>query len=92
MPPLICSICLYVLPRPDLGEDATAETEMVTVINGQATCVRHAGIVAGGEHSIMLLAAVRMESRGEFTQLGPYQDWRGRQQDAAEADTDGHPQ
>lgn len=38
----ICSVCLFVRPRPGLDEDSLAETELLTVVNIQDR-QRHGG-------------------------------------------------
>jgi len=76
MSELICSVCLYVSPRP--GADR-AELELLTIIDGQMVCVRHAPC-ARGDHHHTILGGVHLESNGEMTSLSAYQDWRARQQ------------
>lgn len=76
MPEFCCLVCLYVQPRPGLDEDARAETEVLTVIDGDLVCVRHVGCASGEGRHRTLLNAVAMESDGEFTSLDAYQDWR----------------
>lgn len=83
MTEFVCNVCLYVRTRPGLDADAVAETELLTMINGQMVCVRHAPFVAGN-HIAMLTSAVRFESNGEFDSLSEYQDWRHKQDRAAE--------
>jgi hypothetical protein len=72
---LICSACLYVRPRPgaDLGE-----TDLLTVIDGQLLCVRHAGCHSTSHHGV-IMAAVHMEANGEIKHLSDYQNWRSEQ-------------
>jgi hypothetical protein len=80
---LICSVCLYVQSRPDIDEDSHGELETLTVINGQMVCIRHASC-ANESHHATLMAGVHLESRGEFTSLSAYQDWRHKQQGTEE--------
>ena len=85
MPEIICSVCLYVRPRPGLSEDDLADTTLLTVINGQMVCVRHAGCASETHHST-LMSGVHLESQGEFTSLSAYQDWHYKQRREQESE------
>lgn len=69
-----CSVCLYVRPNPGVDE---AELTLLTVINGQMVCLRHAGCATDSHHST-ILAGVHLESDGTMTGLSEYQDSRDR--------------
>jgi hypothetical protein len=85
---LICSACLYVQPRHDLDDDERAWTEVLTVINGQMVCVRHAAAAGGGDHHNVLRTAVHIETGGdEHITLGQYQEqWRAEDRRRKAAD------
>ncbi len=74
----VCLVCLYVRPRPGLCEDTIAETTMLTVVNGQMVCVRHAGC-AMPTRSETIVAGVHLVSGGTIKHLSEYQDWRHKQ-------------
>jgi hypothetical protein len=75
---LVCAVCLYVRPRPDLTDDEVADTQTLTVKSGILVCVRHIDCV--GDADMILhhakTSATRMESEGRFTSAGDYQRWR----------------
>jgi hypothetical protein len=72
---MICSICLYTGRQPTdgtTGGTGPDPDDPVTVMNGQAVCVDHAGLVGnGGDRHRMILIEVR--SRG-FESLSALQD------------------
>jgi hypothetical protein len=78
-PEWMCAVCLYVQPRPGLDEDERAELEVLTIIDGQLVCVRHAGAASSSGHHDTIRAAVHLESQGTMTSLDEYQRWRGEQ-------------
>ena len=51
--PVHCSFCLFSSARPT-SPDEIAELEIITIINGQATCLWHAPYVSGGAWSLAL--------------------------------------
>lgn len=81
MAELICAVCMYVRPRPDVTEEDLAETELLTIKSGVLVCMRHVGCTPDDGLTLhyALKAAVRMESRDQFDSLSAYQDWRYQQ-------------
>lgn len=84
MSDLFCLACMYVQPRPDLDPDALAETEILTVVNGQMVCLRHVPCASPTYHDT-LASAIHLESRGEIEGLSAYQEWHRRQRPAQDA-------
>lgn len=81
MTEFMCLVCMYVRPRPDLDEDAQAETELLTVVNGVMVCLRHIDCAAPGPNSKhhTIMSGVTYESQGTMRHLSEYQDWRAKQ-------------
>ena len=77
MSDLRCSVCLYVPHRTDLDDDALAELQILTVVNGQMVCLRHVP-AAHQSHHDTLKAGVQMESGDERMALTAWQDLQSR--------------
>lgn len=57
---MICSICLFV--------GGTVPVRRVTVINGQAVCPEHSGLVQGGEHRAALYRLVEQTGHASLAE------------------------
>ena len=59
---MICSICLFTGKRGDVTDGGADRDDPVTVMNGQAVCADHAGLVgnSGKDRHYMITMEVRM--------------------------------